>query len=107
MVNYCNYLPYICILIFVVHFSILFYHHCHPTIVTVVQDCPLKDREFPLLIKLCIKPGLDLEELSKVGYDGICAYFDGQSKYNYTSVGWAGHAENGSYIGEVEGRTLI
>ena len=61
-------------------------------------------RVFPLVFKLCFKPGLDLNALTEVGYDGVENYFNGRSRYNSTAVGWAGHHENGSIIGDVEGK---
>ena len=112
MNNFCTALKYICGLAFLIHFSILSLEHWQPVFVTDTTNTHLRDREFPVIIKICIKPGLDLVELSKVGYDGIYDYFDGISKYsNYdgkhnVSIGWAGHSKNGSKIGKVEGKTL-
>ena len=73
-----------------------------PDFVTETQETHLDNREFPLILKICFNPGLDLDELSEVGYAGISDYFDGISKYNKydrkpnISIGWAGHTKNGS-----------
>ena len=105
-------LKYICGLAFLVHFSILSLGHFRPVFVTETMITKLKDREFPIIMKICITPGLNSEELSNVGYAGIEDYFNGISNYsNYdgksnTSIGWAGHLKNGSKIGEVEGKAL-
>ena len=104
---FCTALKFICGLAFLIHFSVLSLEHWKPAFVTETSNTHLRHREFPLIIKICIKPGLDLGELSKVGYNGIDGYFDGISKYSNVSVGWAGHLKNGSKIGEVEGKTCI
>ena len=109
MLSFCAGLKYICGVAFLIHFSILSLDHWKPDFVTETRDIHLNDREFPIIFKLCIKPGLALDALSNFGYDGISNYFDGISKYsNYDkktniTIGWAGHHENGSTCGDVEG----
>ena len=105
-------LKYICSLAFLIHFSILSLAHWKSAFLTETREFHLNEREFPIIFKLCIKPGLDLDRLSKVGYDGITAYFDGTSKYNNYDgrsevyIGWAGHSKNGSKISGVEGKSF-
>ena len=38
-----------------------------------------------------------------VGYEDVKNYYYGRSFYNKSIMGWAGHTENGSTLGSVEG----
>ena len=61
----------------------------------------MKDlKEFPLLTRLCIRPGFDISALRSSGYWNTDTYFAGKSKYNgYGSlIGWAGHTEDGNML---------
>ena len=62
----------------------------------------LRDIDFPAIFKICILPGFDLAELHSVGYDSPRKYFNGDSHFNSSIIGWAGHRENGSTYGTVE-----
>ena len=65
---------------------------------TVAETVPrkLKDIDFPVAFKVCIRPGFNSTELSKVGYDSVFGYFTGRSKFENKAIGkgnygWAGH----------------
>ena len=63
----------------------------------------LSTMSFPCLFRLVIRPGYDLTELNTAGYDCVEKYFLGQSMFNKSQVGWAGHTENGTMKGTVQG----
>ena len=51
----------------------------------------------------CFKPAFNAEELPASGYENIWRYFSGQSMYNGSIYGWAGHTEDGKVVSTVEG----
>ena len=60
---------------------------------------PLRDlKHFPLLLRLCARPGFDISALRESGYYNTDQYFSGRSKFNGSLIGWAGHTENGGVI---------
>ena len=61
----------------------------------------IQDIEFPVIFKICIQPGFDKKELKSVGYSSERDYFDGNSRFNATIKGWAGHKENGNLFGSI------
>ena len=63
--------------------------------------------EFPVLFKICIKPGFDTSELHKAGYKSIWSYFTGQSRYDESVYGRAGHGADGSVMASVEGKVFL
>ena len=63
---------------------------------TYVREVPLKDIDFPLDIKVCVTPSLNITALNEFGYDGTLGYISGLSnRSNYPSVGWGGHDNHG------------
>ena len=66
----------------------------------------LQDMEkFPVLFKLCPKPGgFNVSSLKEEGYNDIADYFYGFSRYNKSLYGWAGHTRNGSVRSSVKGK---
>ena len=46
---------------------------------TKIYERNLQDLEFPIIFKICVLPGFDLEELRSVGYASPRKYFLGQS----------------------------
>ena len=74
-----------------------------PTITrTWEEELPLEDMEFPVVIKICVIPGLNETELHGVGYRNAYAYFVGQSRFNKSVFGWAGHTQDSRTFGNVE-----
>ena len=59
--------------------------------------------DFPVIIKICIKPSCNEEEIKKFGYRSLWGYFVGQSYFNGKIYGWAGHRENGTVFSTVQG----
>ena len=60
------------------------------TLKTTIAQKSLADMDFPLVFKLCVKPGYDLEGLNALGYGDIFDYFKGLTGDNDDFVGWAG-----------------
>ena len=93
-----------CLLAFIIQMSILTYYQIHPsqTVTSTVRK-NLSDVDFPVLFKICIKPGFNLTALQEVGYASTWEYFTGQSRYNSSLVGWAGHKNDGTAYTNVTG----
>ena len=73
-----------------------------PTITrTWEEDVPLEDIDFPLVIKICVVPGFSQTALYEVGYNDAGGYFLGQSRFNESVIGWAGHTEDSGTKGTV------
>ena len=66
------------------------------------EEVLLKNMDFPLVAKICIIPGFNQTALYDVGYDGTVNYFIGQSRFNHSLIGWAGHTEDYGIVGSVE-----
>ena len=85
----------ICALMFLLQFYTMMYNYFNPSHTsssTHIRN--LGDIEFPVLFKLCVKPGFDEERLLEHGYESEFHYFVGQSRFNKTNFGFNGHFEN-------------
>ena len=59
---------------------------------TSVKQELLKDIDFPLDIKICVEPAVNLTALESFGYDDIEEYIAGSSfRSNLSLYGWGGH----------------
>ena len=70
---------------------------------TEISNANLSDFEFPVVFKVCLKPGFNSTYLKEEGYNGISGYFVGESKFNSSLVGWAGHNNDSGVTGTVQG----
>ena len=70
---------------------------------TSLNEIRLEDIEFPVVFKLCFKDNMDLDKLRDSGYETIFRYFEGKSKFNNSTYGWAGHEKDGNIGKGVEG----
>ena len=70
---------------------------------TGTERVQLEKIDFPLVFKICIKPGFDDEELKKMGYFNNMQYLEGRSIYNSSIFGWAGHTPDGGIVSNVSG----
>ena len=59
---------------------------------TDVTEKKLDDIEFPIIFKICIKPGFNNTAFKEEGYSDITDYFLGRSRFNSSVYGWAGHS---------------
>ena len=64
----------------------------------------LVDVEFPVLFKLCVKPAFNQTELEAAGYENSWGYFKGESMFNSSIIGWAGHTRDGQIVSDVSGK---
>ena len=72
---------------------------------TSIENVTVED--FPVIFKVCIKPGFDDEALQEAGYESTFEYFLGKSRYNQSLYGWAGHTEEGGVVTNVEGEIIL
>jgi hypothetical protein len=71
---------------------------------TRVEEMELKDVDMPVVLKICVTPGFNMTAIKEMGYDdpfGVYRYFNGESKYNQTILGWAGHTNTSRVHGSV------
>ena len=73
---------------------------------TNIYERNLHDIEFPIIFKICVLPGFNMEELRSVGYDSPGRYFLGQGRDVPHTVGWAGHGGNYGTVADVRKRVL-
>jgi hypothetical protein len=68
-----------------------------------IRDIKTTDlAEFPLVLRLVLHQGFDDDALEREGYANVDAYFDGQSMYNSSVMGWRGHNSDGTIRGQPE-----
>ena len=100
----------LCSLIFILHITLIGLYEANPE-QTVASKSALKLHEmeqFPVVFKLCIKPGgFDLDKLNQFGYQTATHYFSGESMYNTSLIGWAGHNEDGTINSTAAGDTVM
>ena len=71
---------------------------------TKVKEVKIEEIEFPVIFKICFKNSFDLDKLKDAGYWSVWSYFKGESKFNDSIYGWAGHEKYGSAGPGVRGR---
>ena len=97
-----------CFIAFLSQLFSLISSHIHPTqTLTRIEKKDLHGIPFPVLFKICIKPGFDRDELRNAGYKHAGRYFLGESRFNSSVVGWAGHLPDGRIKGNVSGRVCL
>ena len=60
---------------------------------TRIEEKKLKDMDFPVIFKICPDPGFNITLLREEGYETRSGYFRGESQFNKSIYGWAGHTE--------------
>ena len=77
----------------------------HPTELktTMKKESLSNFDDFPLLGRICVKTGLDIEKLGYYGHSDPSGFYMGVSRFNDSIFGWSGHMENGSVF-PVKGR---
>ena len=97
-----NFLFFIC---FIIHILFILYYSIYskiPENITFNKELP--DVSFPILFKICLFETEDnYAKFREFGYEGVYNYFRGESMFNKSIIGWAGHTENGSVITTVKG----
>ena len=64
----------------------------------------LEDFNFPVIFKICANPGFNFTALEDAGYSSVFDYFMGQSRFNGSQYGWAGHGNNSVERRSVKGK---
>ena len=83
--SYCTQLLVyiICFVAFAIQFGNLIVNFIKPTITnTNVEERELKEIGFPLVIKICVKPGFNETAINDAGYENSFGFFRGQSMRN-------------------------
>ena len=73
----------------------------YPSIRIIKKD--LRDIDFPVSFKLCMRDNKDIDKYIKLGYVGMFHFFSGQSMFNNSMIGWNGHTQNYSTLMTAEG----
>ena len=55
----------------------------------------LEELEFPVVFKISLIPGFNTTALNEAGYNDSWSYFQGKSKFDNSTYGWAGHSRLG------------
>ena len=92
-------------IIFLAHISSIGYSTLYPEVPEiVVYKKNLNEVEFPMTFRICAYELRDAQSrYQSFGYESHWDYFQGKSMFNDTLFGWAGHDQNGSVLGKVEG----
>ena len=74
---------FICFVAFGIQLGNLIGNYINPTITnTNVEKRELKEIGFPLVLKICVRPGFNMTAIQDAGYTGDRAFFLGQSMFN-------------------------
>ena len=99
-----NLIHSVCFIAYAIHLCILGQIQIHPPQTkTTIELRKLENIEFPVNFKICVKPGFNMINVRKSGYESISKYFHGHSMYNKSGIGWAGHTEDGGVLVTPEG----
>ena len=94
-------------IIFVAHVSYIVYEILYPEYPEIVNyKRDLQDIEFPITFKICAnKDNLSIvdKKYEMYGYEDLWQFYNGQSMYNASTIGWAGHTKDGTTIAPVAG----
>ena len=96
-------------LVFIFHTSLIGYENLYPdepSTKTYTKDFSVFDF-FPVNFKICVKEQTNSHDrYSKFGYDTIWDFYKGKGRAheNGTWLGWSGHSESNSSLGNVEGK---
>ena len=71
---------------------------------TVLTKEELQASTFPALVRVCVSPRIDKEQLAITGYNHQ-GYIAGMSRFNSSVLGWTGHKKKGRTNLTAEGKT--
>ena len=81
----------ICYVAFLLQLFKIIHESIYPTQKTTdIEETKIDD--FPIIFKICGKPGFNLSALQEKGYLDVFDYFLGESMFNSSVYGWAGHS---------------
>ena len=99
--NFC--INFGCFLVFCYFMVQLIRGYISPTALnTTVSKSSLADLAFPLVFKICLKPGYDISKLESYGYMNVYDYFNGTTGKEDVFVGWAGQNKSFKPSGETD-----
>ena len=91
-----------CTAVLLVQLANVLQGYTKPTLTqTREEDLKLGDKDFPVILKICVIPGFNGAALQKAGYLDTWSYFLGQSMFNDSTFGWAGHFNQSEMKSEV------
>ena len=96
----------VCTLIFIIHIIHLVYLTLYPELPDIKNyNKELKDIDFPVSFMICIdEQNSSSKKFKEFGYNDSYAFFNGESMFNTSLIGWSGHTINGSTFESVEGK---
>ena len=95
---------FVCLIAFLIQTSTLINGMLNPKETLIgTNKVGFEKIEFPLIFKICIKPGFNDTELRNLGYLNGFRYLMGMSLYNKSHFGWAGHTQEGDIVSNVSG----
>ena len=95
----------ILVIVCIVHICSLVYFNVNPELPNIVKyKKNIEDIEFPLSFILCINSNKGMENAKLFGYLDEWYFFYGRSKFNDSTIGWAGHSRDGPLFDSSEGR---
>ena len=94
-------LALICAIAFIINTIFSLSDQITATKVTKIQK-KLSDIGFPVILKIAVRPGFNVDSLKAAGYGSVDDYFMGQSRFHNDTFGWAGHTAEGGTVGTVE-----
>ena len=98
----------VCLLAFLVQTTTLIAGMVSPKDTVIkTQKIDLAEIDFPLIFKVCVKPGFNETQLKILGYRNSHDYLVGTSKYNKTVFGWAGHTPDGNIVSNISGNMKL
>ena len=94
-------------IIFVAHVGYILYEILnpeYPEIINFKKD--LYEIELPITFKICVNEvnlSISNKKYEMYGYEDLWQFYNGQSMYNASTIGWAGHTKDGTTIAPVAG----
>ena len=102
-----NLIRFVMSIVFIAHVGYIGYELLYPKFPEIVNyKKQLSEIDFPVVFKVCANEAnisAANEKITEIGYTDLWKLFLGESMYNDSIYGWAGHTENGSTTGSVEG----
>ena len=93
-----------CFIAFTVQFGNVFVGNIWPQHTnTHMEEKKLLDIDFPVIFKICVRPGFNSTAFWELGYKRTpWQFFTGRSRFNSSIYGWAGHTNQSGVQGTVQ-----
>ena len=93
-------------MIFIIHIIQLGFTTLYPELPDIKSyKKELKDIDFPVSFMVCLnEPNKTNGKFRDFGYNDLYAFFNGESMFNSSIIGWSGHKRNGLTFESVEGK---